>query len=317
MKVFVARTSAEIDEAFTNLTNAEAVGCDTETSGLNSKYGRLFSIQFSDGVFNVLVPLSEGVELGKLAALLTNEKIVKIFHNAKFDLEFLSASNIAVENIFDTMIAEKVLTRGANQSASLAETLYRYFAVDLDKSQRAKFTRKWDGIWTDELVDYALSDVVYLPKLMSEQTAWLEKQLANTKAVWKFVSYHHPAYSSGGNRDNVEVRQLWTPLFDKYHVDLALQGHDHAYLRTYPMRDQKRVASAKQGTIYIISVSGIKYYEQGPHDYTEVGLTKLSTYQVLDIQVSGNRLVYRAHDVDGKVHDQFVIEKEPQPVSRR
>ena len=151
----------------------------------------------------------------------------------------------------------------------------------------------------------------------AKQTAWLEKQLANTKAVWKFVSYHHPAYSSGGNRDNVEVRQLWTPLFDKYHVDLALQGHDHAYLRTYPMRDQRKVASAKQGTIYIISVSGTKHYEQGPHDYTEVGLTKLSTYQVLDIQVSGNRLVYRAHDVDGKVHDQFVIEKEPLPVSRR
>lgn len=73
------------------------------------------------------------------------------------------------------MIAEKVLTRGAGQSASLAETLYRYFAVDLDKSQRAKFNRKWDGIWTDELVDYALSDVIHLPKLMDEQNAWLAK----------------------------------------------------------------------------------------------------------------------------------------------
>lgn len=175
MRVFVARTSAEIDEAFANLTNAEALGCDTETSGLNSKYGRLYSIQFSDGTYNVLVPLSEGVELGKFADLLFDERIVKIFHNAKFDLEFLSANNIVVQNIFDTMIAEKVLTRGANQSASLAETLYRYFAVDLDKSQRTKFTRKWDGIWTDELVNYALSDVAHLPRLMNEQIAWLEK----------------------------------------------------------------------------------------------------------------------------------------------
>ncbi len=143
----------------------------------------------------------------------------------------------------------------------------------------------------------------------AKQTAWLEKQLANTKAVWKFVSYHHPAYSSGGNRDNLDVRHLWTPIFDKYHVDLALQGHDHAYLRTYPMRDQKRVAAAKDGTVYVISVSGTKHYDQPPHDYTEVGLTKVSTYQVLDIQITGNRLVYRAHDVDGKVRDKFVIEK--------
>ncbi len=175
MEVFIVRTPEEIDSAFERLSNSAVLGCDTETSGLNSKYGKLYSIQFSDGEFNVLVPLSEGIKLGKLAELLSDEKIVKIFHNAKFDLEFLSANNIAVENIFDTMIAEKVLTRGANQSASLAETLYRYFAVDLDKSQRAKFTRKWNGIWTDELVDYALSDVVHLPELMTEQKAWIEK----------------------------------------------------------------------------------------------------------------------------------------------
>ncbi len=144
---------------------------------------------------------------------------------------------------------------------------------------------------------------------VAKQSAWLEKQLANTKAVWKFVSYHHPAYSSGGNRDNTDVRELWTPLFDKYHVDLALQGHDHAYLRTYPMRGQKRAATTKDGTVYVISVSGVKHYEQAPHDYTEVGMMKVSTYQVLDIQIVGNRLVYRAHDLDGKVRDEFVIEK--------
>jgi DNA polymerase-1 len=101
--------------------------------------------------------------------------IVKIFHNARFDLEFLRENGHEVRNVFDTMIAEKVLTRGANQSASLAETLYRYFAVDLDKSQRAKFTRSWDGVWTDDLVRYALSDVAYLPELMREQTSWMER----------------------------------------------------------------------------------------------------------------------------------------------
>jgi len=175
VEVFVARTAVQIQDAFVRLSTASVLGCDTETSGLSAKYGRLFSVQFSDGEFNVLVPTSEGVELGPLAELLNEPGIIKIFHNAKFDLEFLNENSISVSNIFDTMIAEKVLTRGANQSASLAETLYRYFAVDLDKSQRAKFSRKWDGIWTEELVDYALSDVVHLPRLMHEQNAWLEK----------------------------------------------------------------------------------------------------------------------------------------------
>ncbi len=175
MDILVARSEEEIEVAFAALRHASAVGCDTETSGLSARSGRLFSVQFSDGEFNVLVPISEGVPLGKLADLLTDAAITKIFHNAKFDLDFLIENGYSVENVFDTMIAEKVLTRGAGQSASLAETLYRYFAVDLDKSQRAKFNRKWDGVWTDELVDYALSDVFHLPRLMAEQTAWLEK----------------------------------------------------------------------------------------------------------------------------------------------
>ena len=87
--------------------------------------------------------------MGKLEEILTNPNITKIFHNARFDLEFLREKGFHTENIFCTMIAEKLLTKGAGQSCSLAETLYRYFAVDLDKSQRAKFNRNWNGIWTD------------------------------------------------------------------------------------------------------------------------------------------------------------------------
>jgi DNA polymerase-1 len=173
VEVFVARTADEIEHAAERLCMAEALGCDTETSGLSSKYGKLFSIQFSDGEFNLLVPLSEGVQIGRFADVLADERIVKIFHNAKFDLDFLREAGVKVSNVFDTMIAEKVLTRGANQSASLAETLYRHFAVDLDKSQRAKFNRNWDGVWTEELVDYALSDVTHLPALRIEQVSWL------------------------------------------------------------------------------------------------------------------------------------------------
>lgn len=175
MEILIARTSEEVEGAFDRLSVASELGCDTETSGFNSRSGKLFSIQFSDGDLSVLVPLSENVTMGRLAEILADPYIVKIFHNAKFDLEFLHDAGHAVNNIFDTMIAERVLTRGANQSASLAETLYRYFAVDLDKSQRAKFNRNWNGIWTEELVNYALSDVAHLPNLMREQSAWMEK----------------------------------------------------------------------------------------------------------------------------------------------
>jgi hypothetical protein len=144
---------------------------------------------------------------------------------------------------------------------------------------------------------------------ITEQSAWLEEQLANTDAKWKFLVYHHPAYSSAPARDNAEVRKQWAALCDKYHVDLALQGHDHAYLRTYPMHSEKRVATPADGTIYIVSVSGTKFYEQDPRDYTEFGMTKTATFQLLDIQLEENKLTYNAYDVDGNVKDTFVIEK--------
>ena len=175
VKILVARQPKEIELAYEKLSAAQEIGCDTETSSLSARNGRIFSVQFSDGDFNVLVPISEGVSLGKLAEILTNPNIVKIFHNAKFDLDFLRESRYRVQNFYCTMIAEKLLTKGAGQSASLAETLYRYFAVDLEKSHRSKFNKNWDCIWTDELVHYALSDVVYLTRLMREQIAWLER----------------------------------------------------------------------------------------------------------------------------------------------
>jgi DNA polymerase I len=189
MNILVTRTTEEIESACQKLSNAKEIGCDTETSGLSARFGRLFSVQFSDGETNVLVPVSEGVPLGKLGLILEDPGTVKIFHNAKFDLEFLREAGHEVNNVFDTMIAEKVLTKGANQSASLAETLYRYFAVDLEKSHRQVFTRKWDGVWTDALVEYALSDVVHLPELRREQLLWMERlgMLADFETAMKKI----------------------------------------------------------------------------------------------------------------------------------
>lgn len=175
-KTLVARTNEEIEHAYSVLSRSANLGCDTETTGLNWRTSRLLSVQFSNGKFSVLVPFSEGIKLGVLSSLLENEAHTKIIHNAKFDLQFLSLAGYNTRNIFDSMIAERLITRGANQSSSLAETLYRYFAVDLDKTQRNVFSSKtWNGRWTNELVAYALSDVVHLPLLKEEQETWLER----------------------------------------------------------------------------------------------------------------------------------------------
>ena len=95
------------------------------------------------------------------------------------------------------------------------------------------------------------------------------------------------------------------PIFDKHHVDLVLQGHDHAYLRTYPLRGHGRIVGPGEGTIYVIAVSGDKFVEQAPRDYIEVGRSGLSTYQTIDIDEPSNRLTYRPWTEDGKIVDKF------------
>jgi hypothetical protein len=146
--------------------------------------------------------------------------------------------------------------------------------------------------------------------LVEQQRPWVEKQLAEPDATWKFAMHHQPVYSSAPFRDNKNIREGWASLYDQYHVDVVFQGHDHAYLRTPPMKAGKAVASPAEGTIYVVSNSGGKHYGQGPHDYAAVQFPNVSTYQVVDIETGNtDKLTYRAYDAEGKVRDEFVIEK--------
>jgi hypothetical protein len=74
------------------------------------------------------------------------------------------------------------------------------------------------------------------------QTAWLERVLAQARrdpsVDWIIAQMHQCAASSSatGNGSDLGIRQEWLPLFDRYQVDLVLNGHDHYYERTFPCR---------------------------------------------------------------------------------
>ncbi|MFP4171317.1 MAG: hypothetical protein ACLFV4_00245 [Candidatus Hydrogenedentota bacterium] len=55
-----------------------------------------------------------------------------------------------------------------------------------------------------------------------------------------FPNYHVPAYPSHRSYDGgvqTQVRENWVPLFEGNNVQVAFENHDHAYKRTYPIRD--------------------------------------------------------------------------------
>ena len=82
------------------------------------------------------------------------------------------------------------------------------------------------------------------------QTMWLETTLAAARAGtsidWIVVQMHQCALSSStDNGCDAGIRQAWVPLFDKYQVDLVVNGHDHDYDRSYPVRG---FSATNQGT---------------------------------------------------------------------
>jgi hypothetical protein len=71
-------------------------------------------------------------------------------------------------------------------------------------------------------------------RVNSVQTEWLKKVLPASTAKWKIVVFHHPAWTCGGYRSNTAIVQTWVPLFERYGIQLVLNGHDHNYQRFAP-----------------------------------------------------------------------------------
>ncbi|MGW4792854.1 fibronectin type III domain-containing protein [Nonomuraea sp. NPDC004297] len=150
--------------------------------------------------------------------------------------------------------------------------------------------------------------------LMAAQTAWLEGLLKDNPNKWTVVTFHHPVYSTTGTRNNPNVRAQWAPLFEKYGVDLVLQGHDHSYGRGNPV-SARRSASVHNGVAYVVSVSGGKMYAlNGGENWTGNGAEVRSTsentqlYQLID--VTEDTVTFEARYANGERHDGFVIRKD-------
>jgi len=141
---------------------------------------------------------------------------------------------------------------------------------------------------------------------LEPQAEWLERVLADNPNRWTVAYFHHPIFSSALERDNKKLREAWQPIFDRYAVDLVLQGHDHIYGRSNPMRAAD-APEGEGGTVYVISVSGPKQYELEDRDWMARSGEQVQLYQV--IHVDGDTLHFEARTADGAVFDSFELRK--------
>lgn len=155
-------------------------------------------------------------------------------------------------------------------------------------------------------------------KQRDAQVSWLESVLENNPNKWTIITFHHPVFSPAKDRDNAELRALWKPVFDKYQVDLVLNGHDHTYARTGEtgkQTDTQNVPSGYQqaydagiGTVYVVSVSGPKMYNITRDEFAVRSAENTQLYQV--IHIDGDALEYRAYKATGALFDAFTLKKQ-------
>ncbi|GBE91016.1 metallophosphoesterase family protein [Nostoc cycadae] len=127
-----------------------------------------------------------------------------------------------------------------------------------------------------------------------KQLPWLELELSRSDASWKVVFGHHPIYASGVYGSNPAFIQAFTPLFQKYGVQLYINGHEHHYERTKSIN----------GTTYLVTGGGAGTRPVGRSEWTEYSASSLS-FAVYEVYP--NRIEVKAIGTDKRVFDQGII----------
>jgi hypothetical protein len=111
------------------------------------------------------------------------------------------------------------------------------------------------------------------------QARWLRRQFSGFRSArgvdFIIVFYHHCAFSTCANHSSDGgVRKVLAPLFAEYQVDLAIQGHNHLYERSNPIRYDPATntgASSTQAVSLSPADPAVVYPEKDGTTYVTVG----------------------------------------------
>jgi ribonuclease D len=152
------------------------VAIDTETMGLDPRRDRLCLVQLSagDGTCHIVQFAAGAYQAPNLKTLLTDPKITKLFHFARFDLATLEHHlGVSARPVYCTKIASK-LTRTFTDQHGLKALCRDLLGVELNKQQQ---TSDWGAATlSEEQLIYAASDVLHLHALRAKLDALLARE---------------------------------------------------------------------------------------------------------------------------------------------
>ena len=134
------------------------------------------------------------------------------------------------------------------------------------------------------------------------------------------VVHHRGLYTTSKHADDTDVldlRKTLAPIFDAHHVDLVINGHDHAFERSKPLRagvdprGAPTLVAAGQGTVYVVNAgAGADAYAIADAPFIEkaakfgAGTAFDGLYGVLTLE--GRKITVAAYGLTGAGNDPVI-----------
>ncbi len=255
----VILTTEQLKDAVVKLSANDFVAVDTEFIRETTFWPELCLVQMATPSYSCLVdPLSGDLDLAPFFELMANERVTKVFHAARQDLEIVhKLGGLIPSPLFDSQVAAMVC--GFGDSISYDQLIVKMTGVQLDKSSR--FTDWRQRPLTELQLAYALADVTYLstiyPMLKDKlETAgraeWVKEEMATLSSVDTYDLKPEDAWK----RLKMRVRKP---------IELVILQHVAAWReREARERNVPRSRVIKDDTIYEIA-------QQQPKDQAALG----------------------------------------------
>lgn len=140
-----------------------------------------------------------------------------------------------------------------------------------------------------------------------DQFEWLVRDLEDNQDVqWKFVVFHVPPFTSGGNyysEDRIRIKALLVPVFLKYNVDMVFSGHDHDYERTFPIGSKTGNSVV---TFVVCGNGGTPLRYVSPREWS---LYAERVFGFTRVAIDGPRLSFQSININDEIIDEFTLDK--------
>jgi hypothetical protein len=201
--------------------------------------------------------------------------------------------------------------------------LKRFPLVDLDDLLEQNSNSNSNSIEIPKKLEKLVESNAKVPALEVDEEQYqfvlddLEKTSQNKDIDWIFVMMHKPMYSSISKQlEEYIIRDKYQGVFDKYNVDLVIQGHNHIYSRTLPLSfnhmniskpivDHNRSSNVKSsifinpnGTIFLVVGTGGEELHRIVAEPYYVANQYNKGFGFVDLKVDGKRLDGTFYDIN-------------------